>query len=222
MSMTPRARAREETMSRIVELGRKQLDAGGPEALNLRAIARDLGIVSSGIYRYVPDRAHLLTMLIIDAFEALDGAVAQGVGAATGTRAKFVSLVAAMRMWALKFPQRWALIYGTPIIGYEAPASETTGAGTKVSRRLAVLLSETSVKELEPRSSQLSQDLAAASDELDVELPADVMEKALEAWIQIIGVINAEVFGYLGKDTLNDYHEFHARMVSRLADELGL
>lgn len=222
MSMTPRARAREETMSRIVELGREQLDAGGPEALNLRAIARDLGIVSSGIYRYVPDRAHLLTMLIVDAFEALDGAVSQGVGAATGTRAKFVSLVAAMRMWALEFPQRWALIYGTPIIGYEAPASETTGAGTKVSRRLAALLTEASVKKLEPRSSQLSQDLAAASDELDVELPADVMEKALEVWILIIGVINAEVFGYLGKDTLHDFHEFHARMVPRLADELGI
>ncbi len=220
--MTPRARAREQTMLRIVEVGREQLDKGGPEALNLRAIARDLGIVSSGIYRYVPDRAHLLTMLIVDAFEALDDDVARGIGAATETRDRFLRLVFAMRAWALKFPQRWALIYGTPIIGYEAPASETTVAGTKVSRRLAELLTEASVEQLEPRSSQFSRDLAAAADELDVELSADVMEKALEAWISIIGVINAEVFGYLGKDTLHDFHEFHARMVSRLADELGI
>lgn len=222
MSMTPRARAREQTMLRIVEVGREQLDKGGPEALNLRAIARDLGIVSSGIYRYVPDRAHLLTMLIVDAFEALDDAVARGIGEATETRDRFLRLVFAMRAWALKFPQRWALIYGTPIIGYEAPASETTVAGTKVSRRLAELLTEASVEQLEPRSSQFSRDLAAAAVELDVELSADVMEKALEAWISIIGVINAEVFGYLGKDTLHDHHELNARMVSRLADELGI
>lgn len=222
MAQTPRERAREETMTRIIELGRKQLANGGVEALNLRAIARELGIVSSGIYRYVADRAQLITLLIVDAFDELDNAVAQRDDARAQPRERFVEVVSAMRQWALEFPQRWGLIYGTPIVGYQAPAAETIAAGTKVSRRLAALLEQSTVASLGQRSRQLDADMEAAAKDMGSELSADAMEMALEAWVRIIGVINAEVFGYLGRDTLSEFAEFHARAVSRLADELGL
>lgn len=222
MAQTPRERAREETMTRIIELGRKQLANGGVEALNLRAIARELGIVSSGIYRYVADRAQLITLLIVDAFDELDNAVAQRDDARAQPRERFVEVVSAMRQWALEFPQRWGLIYGTPIVGYQAPAAETIAAGTKVSRRLAALLEQSTVASLGQRSRQLDADMEAAAKDMGSELSADAMEMALEAWVRIIGLINAEVFGYLGRDTLSEFAEFHARAVSRLADELGL
>lgn len=222
MAQTPRERAREETMTRIIELGRKQLANGGVEALNLRAIARELGIVSSGIYRYVADRAQLITLLIVDAFDELDNAVAQRDDARAQPRERFVEVVSAMRQWALEFPQRWGLIHGTPIVGYQAPAAETIAAGTKVSRRLAALLEQSTVASLGQRSRQLDADMEAAAKDMGSELSADAMEMALEAWVRIIGVINAEVFGYLGRDTLSEFAEFHARAVSRLADELGL
>lgn len=222
MAQTPRERAREETMTRIIELGRKQLANGGVEALNLRAIARELGIVSSGIYRYVADRAQLITLLIVDAFDELDNAVAQRDDARAQPRERFVEVVSAMRQWALEFPQRWGLIYGTPIVGYQAPAAETMAAGTKVSRRLATLLEQSTVASLGQRSPQLDADMEAATEDMGSDLSADAMEMALEAWVRIIGLINAEVFGYLGRDTLSEFAEFHARSVSRLADELGL
>ena len=222
MAQTPRERAREETMTRIIELGRKQLANGGVEALNLRAIARELGIVSSGIYRYVPDRAQLITLLIVDAFDGLDNAVAQRDDARAQPRERFVEVVTAMRRWALDFPQRWGLIYGTPIVGYRAPAAETVVAGTKVSRRIAALLEGASSAPLRRRSPQFAADLAAAAQDIGAELTEDAMEMALEAWTRIIGLINAEVFGYLGRDTLSDYDEFHTRAVSRLATDLGL
>ena len=222
MAQTPRERAREETMTRIIELGRKQLANGGAEALNLRAIARELGIVSSGIYRYVADRAQLITLLIVDAFDELDNAVAQRDDARAQPRERFVEVVSAMRQWALEFPQRWGLIYGTPIVGYQAPAAETMAAGTKVSRRLATLLEQSTVASLGQRSPQLDADMEAATEDMGSDLSADAMEMALEAWVRIIGLINAEVFGYLGRDTLSEFAEFHARSVSRLADELGL
>ena len=222
MAQTPRERAREETMTRIIELGRKQLANGGVEALNLRAIARELGIVSSGIYRYVADRAQLITLLIVDAFDELDNAVAQRDDARAQPRERFVEVVSAMRQWALEFPQRWGLIYGTPIVGYQAPAAETIAAGTKVSRRLAALLEQSTVASLGQRSRQLDADMETATEDMGSDLSADAMEMALEAWVRIIGLINAEVFGYLGRDTLSEFAEFHARAVSRLADELGL
>lgn len=222
MPLSPRDRARQHTMERITQLGRQQLDTGGPEALNLRAIARELGIVSSGIYRYVPDRAHLLTLLIVDAFGALDEATAYADRATAEPRARFVGIVSAMRQWALAHPQRWALIYGTPILGYEAPAEETVEAGTRVSRRIAALLQSADVAPLEQRTATLERDLHASAEDMGVRLSADVMEKALEAWVRIIGLINAEVFGYFGADTLGDFTEFHDRAVARLVMELGL
>lgn len=222
MAQTPRERAREQTMTRIIELGRQQLASGGVEALNLRAIARELGIVPSGIYRYVPDRASLITLLIVDAFDSLDGAVARHDDPSVQPRERFIGLVGAMRQWALEFPQRWGLIYGTPIVGYQAPTTETIAAGTKVSRRLASLLEQSTVVPLRQRSPQLDADMEAAAKDIGSDLSADAMEMALEAWVRIIGLINAEVFGYLGRDTLSEFAEFHARAVSRLADELGL
>ena len=47
----------------------------GAAALSLRAVARDLGMVSSGIYRYVDSRDELLTRLIVDSYSSLAGAV---------------------------------------------------------------------------------------------------------------------------------------------------
>ena len=127
-----------------------------------------------------------------------------------------------MRQWALEFPQRWGLIYGTPIVGYQAPTTETIAAGTKVSRRLASLLEQSTIVPLRQRSPHLDADMEAAAKDMGSDLSADAMEMALEAWVRIIGLINAEVFGYLGRDTLSEFAEFHARSVARLADGLGL
>src|SRR5699024_11458025 len=65
----------------ILRLGREQLATVGPANLSLRAIARELGIVSSAIYRYVRSREELLTLLIIDGYTSLGEEVDQAVAA---------------------------------------------------------------------------------------------------------------------------------------------
>ena len=55
-----RERARAATTAEILRLAREQMAAEGASALSLRAIARDLGMVSSAIYRYFPSRDDLL------------------------------------------------------------------------------------------------------------------------------------------------------------------
>src|SRR5215475_9172589 len=71
---TARERARAEITREILEAGRRHLAMEGAAALSLRAIARDLGMVSSAVYRYVASRDDLLTRLIIDAYDALGAA----------------------------------------------------------------------------------------------------------------------------------------------------
>src|SRR5271169_5158994 len=70
-----RERARAELTREVKQEARRQLAAHGAQGLSLRAVARELGMVSSALYRYFPSRDALLTALIIDAYDALGAAV---------------------------------------------------------------------------------------------------------------------------------------------------
>ena len=104
----------------------KQIAELGAPALSLRAIARELNISAPAIYNYFPDRDALVTALIIDAYtsfgdsqiEARDAVPAKDVS----ERLKAIGL--AYRTWAHTYPQRYQLIFGTPIPGYESPVEK--------------------------------------------------------------------------------------------------
>jgi AcrR family transcriptional regulator len=81
-----RERARIEVTAAIKEEARRQLAAKGAAQLSLRAVARELGMASSALYRYFPSRDDLLTALIIDAYDAI-GAAAEEALIATGEAA---------------------------------------------------------------------------------------------------------------------------------------
>ena len=72
-----RERARSEVVSAIKATASQHLAASGASALSLRAVARDLGLVSSALYRYFPSRDALLTALIVDAYDAVGAAAEQ-------------------------------------------------------------------------------------------------------------------------------------------------
>ncbi|HVT66303.1 MAG TPA: helix-turn-helix domain-containing protein, partial [Trebonia sp.] len=80
---TARERARAELTREIKEEARRQLAAVGADGLSLRAVARELGMVSSALYRYYPSRDDLLTALIIDAYNALGDAAERAIAATT-------------------------------------------------------------------------------------------------------------------------------------------
>jgi len=101
-----RARAREEMRRLILDAGRARLAADGPEALSLRAVARDVGLVSSAVYRYVANRDALLTELIIESYDAL-GTAAEKADAAVDRAdlvGRFVAVGRATRAWGLAHP----------------------------------------------------------------------------------------------------------------------
>src|SRR5579863_1807744 len=150
---TVRERARAELSREIKEEARRQLAASGADGLSLRAVAKELGMVSSALYRYYPSRDDLLTVLIIDAYDALGAAAesaAAGDSAAGGTaaggqaapaRARWVATCHAVRGWAVANPHEYALIYGSPVPGYRAPEA-TIGPAARVPLAFAGLLGE--------------------------------------------------------------------------------
>ncbi len=131
--MGKRQETREKIEAQIVELGRRHLVTEGAAGLSLRAIARDLGMVSSAVYRYVASRDDLLTLLLVDAYSELADAVDRAATTAGGQwRNQLLAIAHAARAWAVDQPARWALLYGSPVPGYHAPRERTVAPGTRV------------------------------------------------------------------------------------------
>ncbi|PZE27055.1 TetR/AcrR family transcriptional regulator [Curtobacterium sp. MCLR17_055] len=139
MAPTARALARQTVTADILTAARTRLTDEGPAALSLRAVARDVGMVSSAVYRYFPSRDDLLTALLITDYDEL-GAAVEAAGAAAGPApgARWVAMCRAIRDWSIAHPGDFALLFGSPVPGYAAPretvvpASRTTLALVRV------------------------------------------------------------------------------------------
>jgi AcrR family transcriptional regulator len=197
-----RERARVATTAEILRLAREQMAAEGAAALSLRAIARDLGMVSSGIYRYYASRDELLTALIVDSYDRLGEAVERAEAAVrkrTDFAARWQASATSIRDWAMAHPSEWALLFGTPVPGYAAPA-DTIGPASRYTLVLLRLLADmveggshhtSSV----PRS--LRPDLARLRALAGADIPDATLAAGLTAWGALIGTINLELFGHL-------------------------
>lgn len=195
--------------ARILEIGRAHLAEHGAAGLSLRAVTRDLGMVSSAVYRYVAGRDELLTLLLVDAFTELADAVDAALDGVRGDiEVQVLTLAGAVRAWALTEPSRYALLYGSPVPGYQAPREETIGPGTRVMRRLLALLDTaagdgqiTAGRAPVPLPRTLGPDLAAVRSDLAVEHAGDaVVAGGIFLWTAMIGAVSAEVFGQFGED----------------------
>ncbi|PZF08489.1 TetR/AcrR family transcriptional regulator [Curtobacterium sp. MCLR17_034] len=122
MAPTARALARQTVTADILAAARTRLTDEGPAALSLRAVARDVGMVSSAVYRYFPSRDDLLTALLITDYDELGTAVeAAGAAAGPAPGTRWVAMCRAIRDWSIAHPGDFALLFGSPVPGYAAP-----------------------------------------------------------------------------------------------------
>lgn len=209
--MSPsRAERRRDVTERILEIGRRHLTEHGAAALSLRAVTRELGMVSSAVYRYVDSRDELLTLLLVDAYtdqaDAVDTAVAAAAGEPWLERAVVAGL--SFRAWAVAEPARYALLYGSPVPGYAAPPERTTEPGTRVVRTLIGILAEGvvlgQVREEGPvplPPGPLAGDLRGVMGETGFPGGPSAMARGVAMWATLVGGTSLEVFGQYGTDT---------------------
>jgi AcrR family transcriptional regulator len=227
---TPRERARAQTIADIIRLGRQHLAQHGAAALSLRAVARDLGVVSSAVYRYVGSRDELLTLLLVDAYNDLGDAADAAVESvpAEESRGRFAALARAVRGWALREPARYGLLFGSPVPGYQAPAERTTAPGTRVVIGLVQILDAAHragrLVERGPSAvpAPLAADLDAIRRELGVEVPDALLARGALVWTSLFGAISFEVFGQYGAGTFSAPDELFEHHIAVLADLAGL
>ena len=196
-----RARLRAEMTDEIKAIARRHLATEGAN-LSLRAVARDLGVVLSAIYRYFPSRDDLLTALILDAYTALGSAVAAAEGAVDRTdfAGRFLAVCHAVRDWALANPHEYALIYGSPVPGYAAP-TDTVAVATRAVTVLGGILEDAARAGLLRHDDLLPPDVAGeierVGETIAPSVPLGALGRALGSWIQLFGFVSFEIFGQL-------------------------
>jgi len=208
---TARERARAEITREILDAARGHLATDGAPALSLRAIARDLGMASSALYRYFKSRDELLTRLIVDAYDSL-GAAAEAAEAPVGRNdlpARFTAICHAVRAWALTHPNEYALIYGSPVPGYVAPP-DTVAPATRVTTLLVRIIIDATAQGRVPAADQQADDATAAGaltpirSYLPPGIPAPVIQRALMVWTGLFGAVSFELYGQLHQVVAED------------------
>ena len=225
--MGKRQDARERIEAQIVEFGLRHLVRHGAAGLSLRAIARDLGMVSSAVYRYVSSRDELLTLLLVDAYSDLADTVDRARDAESEVWSDDVIAIAhAARAWAVAHPARWALLYGSPVPGYHAPAERTVGPGTRVVRALFdAVAAGITTGDIRLTNDSAPQPMSSDFERIRREFgfPGDdrVLVKCFLLWAGVVGAISLEVFGQYGADTLTDPEALFSSQVGLLVDVLA-
>jgi AcrR family transcriptional regulator len=219
-----RARVRAEMTEEIKAVARRHLATDGAN-LSLRAVARDLGMASSAVYRYFASRDELLTALIIDAYDSLGAAAEQAADGADGHLERLITVGLAVRDWALAEPHQWALIYGSPVPGYQAP-QDTIGPATRVILLIAGIVraayEEGRIGPQEPISGRYAEELAAVAEQFAPDVPPRLIGAAISAFIHLCGAVSAELFGQLNNSVDEDRRGFFEFQMRGAAAFIGL
>lgn len=227
---TARSRVRAQLTLEIKQAARQQLALEGADRLSVRAVARELGMAPSALYRYFPSRQDLLTALIIEAYDALGEAVELSVAAwpAPDAAGRWRAGCRALRGWALEHPHEFALLYGSPVPGYRAPA-DTIAPATRVPHLLfgivrdAYRCGQLSPPPTEPAlTAGLGDDTRLLATRQDLgELPPALLTRAITAWTQLIGGVSLELFGHL-HGTFREDAAFFDHTVELMVGLVGL
>ena len=250
---TARERVRAELTREITETARRQLATAGASGLSLRAVAKEMGMVSSAIYRYFPSRDDLLTTLIIDGYNAVGAAVEKADAAcpAEDYAGRWLATCRAVREWALAHPQEYALVYGSPVPGYQAP-ERTIGPASRAAAVFGKIIGDAyragaagalgpateapgpATEAPGPATEHASgtvpgppvpeafvPDAARLRDAILAGVPDEVAAGALIAWSGLFGLVSFELFGQF-ENVVTDRAAFFDHAVARLGLLTGL
>jgi AcrR family transcriptional regulator len=229
MAPSKREANRAKVTAELMAAARSQLAQVGAAGLSLREVAREIGMVSSAVYRYVESRDDLLTQLIIEAYDEL-GAAAEGASATHADRPdleRWTATAHAVRAWAIEHPHRYLLLYGSPVPGYAAP-DDTVVPGTRVTFALVGILRDADAGDRLARPASPVAIDDALADEMttlagvtgaDVDPATIVM--FLAAWTQMFGLIGFEITNQT-RGIVEDHRALFDSTVRQLGHHVGL
>lgn len=217
-----RERFRQATIEEIKQTAREQMAAQGPASLSLRAVARAMNITPSALYRYFQGIDDLITALCIDAFDALGDAVQSAVDSvpADDHVRRWWAFSRGMRRWAVEHSADFALIFGTPLPGYQAPEDQTRPSGLRFAATGMAILDaaikagkidlDSALIQYEPKLTKNLSGMLDAAGLLPDRRGAAVL---VGVWTLLQGHLTLELFGHYNwlESDVEDVFDEHVR-----------
>ncbi|MER5406291.1 TetR/AcrR family transcriptional regulator [Streptomyces sp. NPDC002769] len=192
----PRDRFRAQVREEVKAAALRQLADGGPEALSLNAVAKQLGMTGPALYRYFANRDSLLTELVVDAYETLAAALARAAGAPARDGAeRLAAVVRAYRDWARTEPHRYRLLFRAPFKGYDAHATRLVEAAQRamnVVLNVANALASPDAAVPEDSQDQVQEWMKRRGVE---DVPPAVASRTVLLWAHLHGLASLEIEG---------------------------
>ncbi|BFV60808.1 TetR/AcrR family transcriptional regulator [Kitasatospora sp. CMC57] len=201
-----RERMRAGTVEEIKQAALGLIVLHGSANLRFTDIARSMGMTAPALYRYFADRDELLTALVADSYHGLSDALTatQDTVPADDLDGRFLATCTAYRTWAQRNPERFALIFGSPVPGYAAPPEGPTAvAGRRLMEHMVDLVTDTA--ERGRRGSPL--------------VP-EAEEALMLAWATVHGFVTLEAYGHFDKleqEARDRLFTVQARLAARTA-----
>ncbi|MDQ4009683.1 MAG: TetR/AcrR family transcriptional regulator [Actinomycetota bacterium] len=228
-----RDRRRAAVVKEIKDTALGRLASDGPEALSLRAIARDMGLSVQSLYHYFASRDHLIAELVEDGHNGLADALeaARDAHPVSARRDRLIATSWAYRDWSVHHRREFQLIYGTPIPDYQAPPSPSdtpVPAAARIGTVFhSVVFAGWSEEQLQAMpdehvDSALHAELVAAQQKFASPgsvLPPAALHRFIRWWGQLHGLITLELFGHLHW-LAQDPGKIYRATVLQLADEI--
>ena len=237
-----RDRVRAATTQEIIQTARKLLVQDGPEAVSLRAIAREMGMTAPALYRYFGSHEELLRHVVADIFTELASYVRSAVHAAadestadlTQAEVMAVKLIAGcrgFRAWALAHVPEFSMIFGSPLPGldylHEMTRDPTVDCGYQFGQVFLDLFGDLyrrrpfSIPADDEMDPGLRAELARYRELARTDLPLGALQTFLRCWVLLYGTVSLEAFGHI-KFALDDASPMFELMLSDLAPMVGL
>jgi AcrR family transcriptional regulator len=241
-ALTRRDRVRAATTQEIIQTARRLLVQQGPEAVSLRAIAREMGMTAPALYRYFDSHEELLQHVVADIFTDLATHVRTGINeAADGSAAnlpeaevmvlKMIAGCREFRAWTLVHVPEFSMIFGSPVPGLEAlhemHGDPTADCGYQFGQVFLDVFGDLYRRrpfaipaddEIQP---SLREQLVRYRELVHVDLPLGALQTFLRCWVLLYGTVSLEVFGHL-RFALADPAPMFELMLADLAPMIGL
>ncbi|GAA4240819.1 TetR/AcrR family transcriptional regulator [Actinomadura meridiana] len=232
MAESRRDRLRAATVREISETARRILVEQGPEAVTLRAIAREMGMTAPALYRYFDSHGELLRHIVGDLYTELVGELWDAIetvprGDMSG---KFLAASRQFRRWARANSREYGLLFGAPMPGNNSEDDRPDFAA-ECARRFGGLFMSLFLElwqkepfpvvpddEIDPG---LRDQLRRYRDQIGVTLPLGAIRQFLQCWIRLQGGVSLDVFGHLDF-ALDDAEPMFELMLAEVGAVLGL
>lgn len=237
---TRRERVRATTMEEITATARRLLVEQGPDAVSLRAIAREMGMTAPGLYRYYDSREQLLRHVIGEVFLELAGDIRRAIDAAAPPLArdddargrltrKLVAACREFRHWSLTHRVEFTLLFGVPLPGLHYDGSHDIAeqcamefAGTFYALFLELWTTLPFPVPADPDIDPgLRPQLESFRDKFRTRAPYGAILVFLRCWVLLYGALAMEVFGHLDF-ALDDSAPMFELTLQDLAGKVGL